>query len=60
MNITRSTRPTGTPAYYLGRSASTWQAVLPHRKTTSSPSKDHRAMRDSALRYFVHGGARWN
>ena len=59
MNITRSTRPTGTPAYYLGRSASTWQAVLPHRKT-SSPPTHHRALRDSTLRFFVHGGARWN
>jgi len=59
MNTTRSTRPTGTPAYYLGRSASTWQAVLPHRKLTSPPT-EHRSLRDSALRYFVHGGARWN
>jgi len=59
MNTTRSTRPTGTPTYYLGRSASAWQAALPHRKATS-PSSDHCALRDATLRYFVHGGARWN
>ncbi len=28
MKTTRSNRPTGAPAYYLGRAAETWQAVL--------------------------------
>jgi hypothetical protein len=59
MNTTRSTRPTGSPAYYLGRPASTWEAALPRRKT-NSPSADHPALRDAALRFYVHGGSRWN
>jgi hypothetical protein len=59
MNTVRSTRPTGAPAYYLGRSADTWQAVLP-RRGPRARSQDIRTIRDATLRFYVTGGSRWN
>jgi hypothetical protein len=59
MNIIRSTRPNGAPAYYLGRSSATWQAVLP-RRGPRARSQDSTELRDATLRFYVAGGSRWN
>jgi|GEM_PF-4084451 len=59
MNTTRSSRPNGAPAYYLGRSATTWQSVLPKRGQKAR-SQDHPALRDATLAFYVRGGSRWN
>jgi hypothetical protein len=64
MKTTRSNRPTGAPAYYLGRSAETWQAVLREpvrlRRTVSAGAHDGASIRDTALRFYVTSGSRWN
>jgi hypothetical protein len=42
-NTTHITRPAGTPAYYLGRSAAVWQSALrsrTRRRTRARPSVD--------------------
>jgi len=59
MNTTRSSRPNGTPAYYLGRSATTWQSVLPKRGRKTR-SHNGSALRDASLAFYVRGGSRWN
>ena len=59
MKTTRNTRPTGAPAYYLGRSAATWQAVLPNRGSRAR-SQNITEIRDATLRFYVNGGSRWN
>jgi hypothetical protein len=59
MNTVRSTRPTSAPAYYLGRSSATWQAVLP-RRGPRVRSQDIHSIRDTTLRFYVAGGSRWN
>lgn len=59
MKTTRPTRPTVAPAYYLGRPAATWQAVVP-RRGPRAQSEDLRATRDTTLAFFVRGGSRWN
>ena len=59
MNISRSSRPNGAPAYYLGRSAGTWQAALPKRGPRAR-SQDDRTIRDATLAFYVRGGSRWN
>ncbi len=59
MKSTRSTRPTVAPAYYLGRSAATWQAVLA-RRTPVARSQEFQAIRDATLALYVRGGSRWN
>jgi hypothetical protein len=58
MKTTRSTRPTGAPAYYLGRAAETWQAVLPRR--ARAPLQDDTLLRDATLRFYITSGSRWN
>jgi hypothetical protein len=57
MKTIRNTRPTGAPAYYLGRSAATWQAALPHRGPRARSLTE---IRDATLRFYVTGGSRWN
>jgi hypothetical protein len=59
MNTTRSNRPNGAPAYYLGRSADSWQSVLPKRGPKARSHSD-RAVRDATLAFYVRGGSRWN
>ena len=59
MKTTRSSRPTGAPAYYLGRTAETWQAVLP-RRGPRARSQDDTSLRDATLRFYVTSGSRWN
>ena len=59
MNSIRNTRPTGSPAYYLGRSAATWQAALPNRGPRARP-QNIAEMRAATLRFYVSGGSRWN
>ena len=39
MTTTRPTRPTGAPAYYLGRPASTWLATTTRRPTPARPDQ---------------------
>ena len=55
MNTIRSTPSTGTPAYYLGRSAADLAGSAATR--TSGTADGYRPW-DSTLRYFVEGGAR--
>ena len=59
MKTTRSSRPTGAPAYYLGRTAETWQAVLP-RRGPRARALDDSSIRDTTLRFYVSSGSRWN
>jgi hypothetical protein len=59
MNTTRNSRPTGAPAYYLGRSAATWQAALP-RRGPRARSQNVQGTRDATLRFYINGGSRWN
>lgn len=59
MKTTRSNRPTGAPAYYLGRAAETWQAVLA-RRGPRVHSQDVGSIRDTTLRFYVSSGSRWN
>jgi len=56
MKTTRSNRPTGAPAYYLGRAAETWQAKLPRRDRPRNDAPTG----DVTLRYYITGGSRWN
>jgi hypothetical protein len=59
MNTTRSSRPNAAPAYYLGRSAATWQSVLPKRGRKTRAHGDP-VLRDVSLAFYVRGGSRWN
>ena len=59
MNTTRSSRPNAAPAYYLGRSAATWQSVLPKRGPKARSHSDLN-LRDATLAFYVRGGSRWN
>jgi hypothetical protein len=60
MNTTSTTRPSSSPAYYLGRSASTWQNVLPRRTHPAARSQRVADVTPAAVLFVVGGGSRWN